>query len=65
MGNASTKSVPTSVHARRDSLGLIVRQISTSATPFPVTTVDSALMESIPSGVSAHRDSMDRHVKMT
>ena len=65
MDNASTRSDPTSVHARWDLLVLIARQISTSVTPYPATTVDSALMESIPSGVSAHRDSMDRHVKMT
>ena len=65
MGNASTKLDPTSVHARRDLLGLIARQISTSATLYPATMVEPALMESIPSGVSAHRDSMDRHVKMT
>ena len=48
-GNASTRSDPTSVHARQDSQGLIARQISTSATPYPARTVDSALMKSIPS----------------
>ena len=63
MVSASTKWDPISVHVRLDLLGLIARQISTSVTRYPARMVDSALMDSIPSGVSAHRDSMDQHVK--
>ena len=51
--------------ARQDSLETIAKQTSTSAIRHPARTMDSALMELIPSGVNAHRDSMGQNVKTT